>query len=368
MADVREGSRERAGRRDERGTADSATRTATSVSRYPFRASVKRARSGVSEAPGTDRPSTGRAPGEFVRSDAGPGQGTATEELRSAFERLGSVPEEVLPGAAAGGSAGRAGSGSPAGAEASEAVAGAPVSIPDVEVPGLAALGRSDAINGAFTYSGSITRGGATPTGFGVTRSFDSRLTGVTITPNAGTFDVSGTYEHPITYQVRSGTGPSGQVDIASPTDSDITAANYPTVVSDLTPDMSSDNGRPPRTAFWAEDLTLRHELVHANDDHANGPGAMATVTTWLNGRTAATVGGVRTLLGALPGRFASALLAALSTAAGEHRAYGDGAPHYRARVDAIKQKGDSGYYRAREAIDAIGDAWDSIRGSIPFL
>lgn len=116
-------------------------------------------------------------------------------------------------------------------------------------------------------------------------------------------------------------------------------------MVSDLTPNMRDLNGRPPRTAFWAEDLTLRHELVHANDDQGNGPGAMTTVTTWLNSQTATNTAEVRTLLGALPGRFAAALLAALSTAAGERHAYGDGAPAYRARANAIKTKGDRGDY-----------------------
>src|SRR5690606_34289375 len=126
------------------------------------------------------------------------------------------------------------------------------------------------------------------------------------ITPSPGAFAVSATYEHPITYQVRSGTGPSGQVDIASETDGDITVANYTRVASDLTPNMSDLNGRPPRTKFWAEDLTLRHELVHANDDQANGPGAMATVKSWLESQTATDEAGVRRHLAALPGRFAS--------------------------------------------------------------
>jgi hypothetical protein len=68
-------------------------------------------------------------------------------------------------------------------------------------------------------------------------------------------------------------------------------------------------------------------------------------VTTWLNGQTAASAGEVRTLLGALPARFAAALLAALSTEAGERHAYGDGAPTYRARASAISAKGGRGEY-----------------------
>jgi hypothetical protein len=220
-----------------------------------------------------------------------------------------------------------------------------PIQIPDIEFPALATVGKSDAINGAFTYSGSIAREGAAPTGFGVTRSFSSKLTGVKITSNPGTFDVSATYEHPITYQVQALTGPGGQIHIDSPTVGDITKANYLTVAADLTPNMSDLNGRPPRTQFWAKDLTLKHEKVHADDDKANGPGAMATVTTWLNGQTAADAAGVWTKMAALPGRFATALLAALSTEDGEKHAYGDGAPFYKARADAIKAKGAKGDY-----------------------
>jgi hypothetical protein len=297
-------------------------KTLATVERYPFRAKIRRAPSG------------------FSRSDAPGGQEAGDDEYFSIFEQLGAISE----GDTAGASRGPAANG---GETSFGETSSAPIRVPDIEVPSLAAVGRNDAVNGAFTYSGSINRGGAQPSGFGVTRSFDSSLTGIVITPTPGTFNVAATFEHPIKYQVRSGKGPDGQVDIASETDSDITKTNYPTVVSDLTPDMGDLNGRPPRTAFWAKDLTWAHELVHANDDNANGPGAMATVTAWLNSHVAASVPQVRTLLGALPGRFATALLAALSTEAGERHAYGDGAPSYKARADAIKAKGDRGEYPA---------------------
>ena len=71
----------------------------------------------------------------------------------------------------------------------------------------------------------------------------------------------------------------------------------------------------------------------------------MATVKTWLETQTATNEAGVRTHLAALPGRFASALLAALSTEDGEKHAYGDGAPSYTARANAVKAKGDKGEY-----------------------
>jgi hypothetical protein len=320
-AKVRGEASEPAPSRQPAGGEQLAAQTLATVERYPLRAQIR------------------RAPSSLSRSDAPLGQEAGDDEYLSIFEQLGAVSEAdsaaASPGPAEGG-------GTSFGDTSS-----APIRVPDIEVPSLAAVGRTDAVNGAFAYSGSINRGGAQPSGFGVTRSFGSSLTDVVITPTPGTFNVAATFEHPITYQVRSGTGPSRQVDIASETDSDITKTNYPTVFSDLTPNMGDLNGRPPRTAFWAEDLTLVHELVHAKDDRANGPGAMATVTTWLNSQVAADVPRVRTLLGALPARFATALLAALSTDDGERHAYGDGAPSYKARADAIKAKGDRGEYPA---------------------
>ena len=132
--------------------------------------------------------------------------------------------------------------------------------LPDIHLPALAEVERCDSVVGAFGYSGSITRGGAQPSGFGVTRSFGSSLTDISIASTAGVYIVSATLEHPITYQIRSGTGPTGQVDIPSADAAAITAANWQTVVADLTPDKSDLDGRPPRTQFWAEDLTVQHE------------------------------------------------------------------------------------------------------------
>src|SRR5262249_21981963 len=104
-------------------------------------------------------------------------------------------------------------------------------------------------------------------------------------------------------------------------------------------------NGRPPRASFWSEDLTIKHELVHANDDKGNGPSAMIQVMNWLNGQEADGPTGVISKVMEIPKRFAAALLAALSTEDGEKRAYGEGAPSYKARADSIKAKGDKGDY-----------------------
>ena len=329
----------------------------TTTLRMPFHASIRRVAS-------TDvRAASGAQALVLGRADAEPGSEHG-DELVSLFEGIvaaatANAPQAgSLPGAPSGAAASPptpAGTPAasaptpapaPASPPASEATAEAPVRLPDITIPALQEVGKSDAVKGTFTYSGSIARGGAGPSGFGVTRSFDSKVTGITVTPKSGTYEVAATLEHPIKWQVRSGTGPSGQVDITSETDSDITKTNFPTVVSDLTPNMSDLNGRPPRTKFWAEDLTIKHEKVHADDDHTNAPAAMGVAATWLNTQTASNMVGVATLLGGIPGRFAAALLAALSTEDGEKHAYGDGAPSYKARAEEIKKKGDKGDYK----------------------
>ena len=302
----------------------------TSVLRYPFRATIQR---------GPGEPVQDQLKTALSRQDAGPGREQGGEAYKGLFEQLGATPQGPA-------SAELAAEEAPQGEFVPAETAAAPIQLPDIQIPMLAEIGKTDAVKGGFTYSGSIKRGGAAPSGFGVTRSFASKLTGIKVTSKASTYEVTATVEHPITYQVRSGTGPDSQKDIASATDADITKTNYPKVVTDLTPDMSDLNGRPPREKFWAEDLTLKHEKVHADDDKKNGPGAMRTVTTWLNAQTAASVADVNSLLGKLPGRFADALLAALSTEDGEKHAYGDGAPSYKARANAIKAKGKKGDYK----------------------
>ncbi|HBL14860.1 MAG TPA: hypothetical protein DD379_26415, partial [Cyanobacteria bacterium UBA11162] len=204
-----------------------------------------------------------------------------------------------------------------------------------------------DSINSTVTHVPSVARGGAGPSGFGVTRS-QIRFTNVTITPSTGTFTVTGDLVHDITWQVRSGTGPSGQIDIQDENDSDITAGNYQQVARDLTPNMSSDNGRPPRTNFWAEDLTIRHELFHARNQReaSFGPQCTTAAQTWLNAQTAASAADIQNTLlrqALTEGiRVFNALVAAPTT---EGDAYGDGAPLYRSRANAIKTKGDAGGY-----------------------
>lgn len=222
-----------------------------------------------------------------------------------------------------------------------------PIRLPDIEVRDFEDVELCDSVVPILSYSGKIERGGAAPSGFGVTRAGPMKVKDITVreVPLIGWWYVSATIEQTIKWQVRTGTGPNGEVNISSSTDSAITAANWPTVQSDLTPDMSDLNGRPPRTQFWAEDLTERHEHFHANDRKTRGPGAVSTAAAWLRTQQASSVADVNTLLEAVPGRVVAAVSAGMTMPGKEERAYGDGAPAYSRRAMAISVLGNLGYY-----------------------
>jgi hypothetical protein len=348
------------------------TRTETlGTMRYPFTATIRRAPAPRAQAsvPAVPR---GRADSPKGAEHPGPPKEALFEDLsKPEAAAAAKGPPAATPGAAPAG-AGTGGAAAaptpgaaptaPAGPETAPAAGPAPAGpeaatggggtgetktekLPDIHLPALAEVERCDLVAAALTYHGSITRGGAQPTGFGVTRSFSASLTNITFASTSTAYIVTATLEHPITYQIRSGTGPDGQVDIPSENAAAITAANYSTVVADLTPNMSDLNGRPPRTQFWAEDLTVQHELVHAHDDNTNGPLAMVQVMGWLNSQTVSGPVPLAMLMSSIPGRFAANLLAALSTEDGEKHAYGDGVANYTARANAIKAKGDKGDY-----------------------
>jgi hypothetical protein len=170
-------------------------------------------------------------------------------------------------------------------------------------------------------------------------------VTGITVTPGSGKFTVAATVNNKVEWQVRSGTGPDGQKDIAGETDSDITKTNYPKVVSDLTPDVSDLKGRPPRDEFWAEDLTIKHEEFHAKEMEGHSLAGTTQAQTWLGTQTASSVADVNTLLGEVPGRVLTVVYAGMPETPREERAYNDGAASYTARANAIKTRGDANKY-----------------------
>jgi hypothetical protein len=231
--------------------------------------------------------------------------------------------------------------------ETREPQIGETIRLPDITLQQQAAMMRSDKIAGVLDYHPVINKSGVVdPGNFGQEVLRPCALSGVTVTKAPHAYAVAATVEQLITYQVRSSVGPTGEVDIASETDPDITAANYSDVADDLKPDMTQ-HGRPPRNKFWAEDLTIMHEQFHATEDVEFVRTAVLGAQTWLNRQTATSVAGVNTHLTAVPARITSDAQAANPAPGYEDRAYFDGSGLYQARSNAIRTKGAAGGYAA---------------------
>jgi hypothetical protein len=221
------------------------------------------------------------------------------------------------------------------------------IRLPNIEVHDFENVDLCDAISPWLSYNGTISQGGAPPSGFGVTRPGPMTVADITVrkVPLIGWWYVSATINQQIQWQVRAATGPTGQVNIGSALDPAITTANWPTVVSDLTPDMSDLQGRPPRNAFWAKDITETHEQFHANDRKTQAPAALALASAWLGTQQAATAADVAPLLATVPGRMVATVTAGMTYPGKEERAYSDGAGAYSRRALAISALGTVGYY-----------------------
>ncbi|MBJ7596624.1 MAG: hypothetical protein DLM67_00505 [Candidatus Nephthysia bennettiae] len=164
------------------------------------------------------------------------------------------------------------------------------------------------------------------------------------IHPTPTTYEVTQTYENPITIKVFADKGPRDQLNIESDQDADITKTNYPKVASDLTPD---GGGVPPRTKFWARDLTLIHEHFHATDGQKFCKDELASISKSLNGKTAASMDDVKALLGPIVDQLIKAREAGM--VGGEERAYKAGAAAYKDRADKVKSTGKAGKYASLE-------------------
>lgn len=244
-------------------------------------------------------------------------------------------------------------------AEDSETAAGdqepeAPIFVAEIlaEEEEIDELDEDSSVSATASYQTTVSRGGAGPSGYGVTRS-TAAWKNVNISSSFGTFfnsgvyTVTGDFEYKVRWQVRSGTGPSSEVDIANDADPDVKACNYQYIAKDLTPNMGDLNGRPPRDDYWAEDLTEKHELFHANERSTFGRDGATAAQTWLNTQTASSANQVRnTLLPQALDEGKRAINTRMAAPPGkEQRAYGDGAPSYLARATSIKTKGDAGDY-----------------------
>jgi hypothetical protein len=255
-----------------------------------------------------------------------------------ARENLASIA--TLHDAVGGGEKSGVGVAGPSGEEATAgSLASATRPAEDEMPPGVSAE-ETRSIESVLSYNPSITRSGSTDD-FGKTEWGTCTLSKKSITQTDDVYKITATVDHPITYQVDS----RGKTDVSSETDPDITQDNYTTVVSDLTPDMNKLNGYPPRTEFWAEDLTIRHELFHARECQQFGQAGVAAAEKWLNGESGISPGWVDALVTHVPTKVYGVIDDGVAVPAVEERAYGDGAAAYIARVEAIKKRGDSEGY-----------------------
>jgi hypothetical protein len=279
----------------------------------------------------------------------------------SAFEQSGgkhaAAPAFQLQASAAdGGSA--AGGGSEGGAIDMEATigkgpsashapdaAGGETAGPDLDMASPEGFSQFDAVNGNINY-GSNIRNHGTPSGteFGVTVP-GHQVRGIRIRHRASTFNVRYRFIMKMDWSVVN-TGPNGQRDIPNANSRLITAANYNTVASDLTPNMGDLSGRPPRTQFWNKALTRRHEQFHARDGVNLGRAAVPAVTAWLNAQTANNEADCQRLVTQSADRIFQAMMLGMTFPGREQRAYADGAPAYTSLANQVKTKGDRGDYR----------------------
>ncbi len=204
-------------------------------------------------------------------------------------------------------------------------------------------VGEPDSVGSKLTYLRSVSEKGAPDPGdFGTT--FTSiAMTGITVTHDktAKKFTVKANVKSTIRWAAKK----SDKWDIPNSSAPAITHKNYPDVASDLTPDMKDLNGRPPRTVYWARDLTRRHEKFHANERaETYGLPAFAFARKWLEGQTAGNAADATKLAKKVPDRMHQSYAASYSPKK-EHRAYGDGAPAYEARAKAILAKGKKNLY-----------------------
>jgi hypothetical protein len=219
-----------------------------------------------------------------------------------------------------------------------------------------------------LVYNPSIANDGTPPgaTEFGVTRT-TPQVSDIAVTHDtaAGAFNVTSTVVNTVKWSVHS----LGRTDIPNENAPSITNANYSEVASDLTPNMASDNGRPPRGKFWAQDLTERHERFHANE-RANtyGQPAFEFAKNWLSAQTATDEAEVHGLVNKIPNKMFESYNASYVPGK-ERRAYGDGAPLYKARADAINATGTRGGYQTRPLSGgtkaAIGAGGGALAGAV---
>jgi hypothetical protein len=222
--------------------------------------------------------------------------------------------------------------------------AGATVEITEEE-PGSVSLSMTDAIDAGLAFSSAISRGNPAlgADDFGLT-TWSAKLVSpvVAADPAKKVFTVTGTVDCPIGWEIHG----LGRKDVLDEKSANIKRSTWPRAATDLTPDMSDDNGRPPRTQFWAPDLTERHEKFHAAEFVTYGRAAFDLAAEWLKKQTANTDADALTVAKRVPNEMVATIRTTYVPMA-ESRAYGDGAPSYQGRADAIKAAGHANSYPA---------------------
>ena len=212
--------------------------------------------------------------------------------------------------------------------------------------PGMIEEEESDSLNTTdVSYTATSGQGGSSPGSgrFGVTR-WRCRVQNVNVTPGEGEYAVTATVRCRVRWQVTAAGGMSGKTNIASANDPAITQDNYTQVATDLMPRTRAPR-RSPRRAFWARDLTIRHEQFHTGERvHTYGIPAFRFARTWLGGQTASSEEDVRTKVDELPDKMRESFAASYAPRK-EHRAYGDGVAAYQARSREITRRGAAEEY-----------------------
>jgi hypothetical protein len=144
------------------------------------------------------------------------------------------------------------------------------------------------------------------------------------------------------------GVSSGGRTNVPSAAAPVVTAATWRTVASDLTPGGGTPN-RSPRTTFWAEDLTLTHEIFHFNEFNTFLRTSFGSFETTIEGagytEAATATDTEAAALGRKAADLHTRLLAAWNQAKTnmapgmEDRAYDDGAASYQARADAVRAR-----------------------------
>jgi hypothetical protein len=211
---------------------------------------------------------------------------------------------------------------------------------------------QADAIASQLGYTTSVTQKQVDPTDkteFGFTwGNHVSTAPGGKIHHDkpSSTWQVSQTYDNPVTFRVFTSAGPRGQTDIEGPEDPMIKKGNFVQVAADLTP---RPDGRPPRNQFWSRDLTIAHEQFHVVDGQGICRQAVSNEQQQLNQQQAATMDDVRALMDPIPMRIVNARGTGMAKG-GEDRAYAAGKAAYQNRADTIRANGKANKYAMAES------------------